>query len=231
MRELKIYWLMIPLDFKLQDLSHQLNLLDSEEFQVYKRYKVDFKKIEFLLGRLLLKNAIGETTLADPQSVRFIKNEYGKLFLADLSGVDGADLQFNLTHSERMIACVISSRTVGIDAECTVMNNLNLAPQILSLSEAIYLDSIPSATRLYEFYRIWTQKEAYVKAVGKGFTIEPNTITIPIEGEWEYFTFSPCDSYLLSIVVARQRGIDSILNLQEVDVHELLQNKWQVIKG
>ena len=82
-----------------------------------------------------------------------------------LEGIRGG-LHFNLSHCRSALACVVSSRPVGIDVECIGRYNESLARYVLSPEEFALVSSAPDPQIL--FTRLWTQKEAIVKLTGRG---------------------------------------------------------------
>ncbi len=87
-----VLWLSLPPAPRLEKLEPGLCWLDDEERATYERYPVDFKKVEFLAGRILSKSAIGQFLNVSPRHVRFTKNTYGKPVLDGCSKL----LYFNL---------------------------------------------------------------------------------------------------------------------------------------
>jgi phosphopantetheinyl transferase len=94
-----------------------LYLLDEEEVGVYSRYKVDFKKTEFLVGRVLAKSVLSKYLEIRPEDICFIKNNYGKLYLKEhLRYKTGNVIQFNIAHSCNMIVCAVTlDNEIGVD--------------------------------------------------------------------------------------------------------------------
>jgi 4'-phosphopantetheinyl transferase len=89
-------------------------------------------------------------------------------------GLSGDPLYFNITHSRGAFAFVISScYYAGIDMENT-NRSIDFFPIInsfLSDKERKYI--LDSNGNTYEnFYQIWTRKEALLKAIGTGLTVD-----------------------------------------------------------
>ena len=89
----------------------------------------------------------------------------------ELAGI--GDLSFSLSHSESLaLVAVVSGARVGVDVEIErPRSRLDaLAARVLSAEEhAEWLDAEPPA-RVHAFLRLWTAKEAYLKAIGTGIT-------------------------------------------------------------
>lgn len=111
--------------------------------------------------RLLLGDVLGVA----PESLRFERGDKGKPFLPDQP-----QFHFNLSHSEGYAALAWSAgRTeLGLDLEDTTRNVdwAALAPRFFARpeSERLSLQADPRAW----FFRTWTAKEAYIKAIGTG---------------------------------------------------------------
>jgi 4'-phosphopantetheinyl transferase len=85
----------------------------------------------------------------------------------------GRTLSFNLAHTGHLAvyACAFG-RAVGIDVERVEEQPdlLDVADNWFSPFERSALRELPAGSRTAAFYRCWTRKEAYVKAVGSGLT-------------------------------------------------------------
>lgn len=151
-----------------------------------------------LQKRALLARALVRTTIAryqinchvDPRSLKFKKNMHGKPEV-EWQSKDGwcqPHLHFNISHSSSIIACgVTMNAQIGIDVEekqrKIKSNILAFARRYFSLHEVEYLISISDTeVQRQEFIKLWTLKEAYVKALGKGFSAAPfKTFTIHVK--------------------------------------------------
>ncbi|KAK9108670.1 hypothetical protein Sjap_016730 [Stephania japonica] len=92
---------------------------------------------------------------------------------------DPPSLHFNISHSSSLIACGVTLDVpIGIDVEekqRTLKSNLlSFTRRYFSSDEVEYLCAIsdPEIQR-QEFTKLWTLKEAYVKAIGRGFSAAP----------------------------------------------------------
>lgn len=94
-------------------------------------------------------------------------------------------LHFNISHTSSLIACGVTIKSpIGVDVEekqrTTKHNTLTLARRYFTKHELDVLTAIGDPyIQQQEFIKLWTLKEAYVKALGKGFSGAPfKTFTI-----------------------------------------------------
>lgn len=87
----------------------------------------------------------------------------GKPFIA------GHEVRFSLSHAEELVACCVSrDRDVGVDVEplASGVRVLRMAEDVLTERERASLPSRLGRTRADRAAKLWTMKEAYVKAYG-----------------------------------------------------------------
>ncbi|MEE4272322.1 MAG: 4'-phosphopantetheinyl transferase superfamily protein [Thermoanaerobaculales bacterium] len=140
--------------------------LPDDERQRAARFKVAEARRRFVLGRALLRHRIGAAIDADPRSLVFSMGEHGK---PELPGVKPAP-SFNLSHSADLVVLALAPAAVGVDIEAlrAVPAADRLAHRFFSRSEAAAVRAADAADRDRVFFRIWTQKEAWLKATGLG---------------------------------------------------------------
>ena len=74
------------------------------------------------------------------------------------------DVYFSLSHSGRYILCAVSGAPVGADVQTPRNTRLTVARRFCPAEQA-WLSSLPEAERQAGLFRLWTRKEAWVKAV------------------------------------------------------------------
>ncbi|KAL2632948.1 hypothetical protein R1flu_004427 [Riccia fluitans] len=140
-----------------------------------------------LLARTLVRSTLARYTngAVDPASLRFQKNQYGKpevlwpALTTNGKSWKPPPLSFNLSHTTSLLACAVAlDSAIGVDVEekerLLKHNLMTFARKKLSLSEAEWLEDISDVSQQRRrFMQLWTLKEAYVKAVGKGISGVP----------------------------------------------------------
>ena len=100
---------------------------------------------------------------------RIGRDKYNKPYL-----IDHPDVHFNLSHCDGMVACAMSLRVIGIDIEYIRPLNQSVLRKVCSMEEqeAVWQSENPDEY----FFRLWTLKESYIKAVGKGLSLSMKNI-------------------------------------------------------
>jgi 4'-phosphopantetheinyl transferase len=126
--------------------------------------------------------------------LKFDYNEYGKPCI-----LEPKDIHFNISHSGDWVVCAIDNKPIGIDVETIKPIDLNIARRFFTVEEYNHLMKKDEYNRIRYFYMLWTLKESYIKAIGKGlkiplnsfsFTIENGNVNINTQNE-----FGPCFFY------------------------------------
>ncbi|KAL1204681.1 Phosphopantetheinyl transferase [Cardamine amara subsp. amara] len=181
-------WYILPDEVKCTSLlKHYSQLLSPLEKAKVLQLRGDELKKNALLARTLVRTTIARYQTVDPRSLMFKKNMYGKpeVDWGNYNNCNSPPLHFNISHTHSLIACGVTVHVpVGIDVEDKERkikhDVLAFAERFYSADEVKLLSIIPDPeVQRKEFLKLWTLKEAYVKALGKGFSAAPfNTFTI-----------------------------------------------------
>lgn len=154
---------------------HVLNFLSSnvskEKQQAFVRYVNVKDAYRSLLGELLIRKYLIQVLNIPNENILFRKNEYGKPFV-------DFDIHFNISHSDEWVVCAISNHPVGIDIERISEIDIKIAEQFFHENEYIWLQSKAQNSQVSSFFELWTIKESYIKAIGKGMYIPINSFWI-----------------------------------------------------
>jgi 4'-phosphopantetheinyl transferase len=135
------------------------------------------------------------------------------------------DLRFNLSHSgDRALLAVAIGREVGVDVEAQApVDALALAAHAFSANERAALAATPAEDRLAAFYRGWTRKESFVKALGCGLSFPLREFDVSLEasgepllracrrdagviGRWSILPIPADPGYCAALTVERRRN-------------------------
>ena len=152
--------------------------LSDKEARQARAFKFDRDRATYIAAHAMLRRMLRETLGgAEP---RFIQNPLGRPELKPRR--DGSPLpSFNLTHSGDFAACaILYGAPIGIDAEDIrrPINVAEMAARWFAPAERELIEQVTEMRRTEMFFRIWTLKEAIVKATGHGLRIEPQLFTV-----------------------------------------------------
>ena len=116
-----------------------------------------------LAAGLLLNLALRDCGL---QAGEIRTGEYGKPCFPALPG-----FHFSLSHSGSMALCAVSDRALGCDIEQIRGDRLRLAARFFHPQEYAWLLALPEEERQEGFFRLWTSKESFIKAIGRGLSL------------------------------------------------------------
>lgn len=120
----------------------------------------------FVLSRGVLRKVLGKCLEMAPEQVRLHMDVKGKPRLIESRG-----LEFNLSHSaDLMLLAVTRAVPVGVDVERIrrLKDSRALARRFFSKREADWLQRQNDGELDRAFFRLWTRKEAILKAIGDG---------------------------------------------------------------
>lgn len=157
--------------------------LDEREQARLHSFRVPGLRDEFVAARVLVRAMLSEMASIEPWAWRFVAGAFGKPRIAEPTGHEG--LEFNLSHTRGLVACAVTRGVpVGIDVEDELARpvDLSLADQYFARSEAAAIRSLSPRAQSAAFYRLWTLKEAYLKARGTGLSTPLDSFAIDISG-------------------------------------------------
>ncbi len=161
------------LEIKKKDIPVFRHLLTPDEKERAARFCFEKDQVNFITGRAILRTLLGRYTNQSPADVKFTYNSYGKPLLK--KQVQSPPLNFNLSHSGGKVLYAFSRGIpLGIDLEKMKpdIDFAAIAPRFFSPGEVSSLFSLKKADRAEAFYAGWTRKEAFIKAMEMGLSLE-----------------------------------------------------------
>ncbi len=147
------------------------SLLSPDERERADRFHFDQDRQSFSATRAILRILLAAYLGTLPQQVLFAFSEKGKPRLAGPHGSCG--LAFNVSHSGSAALLGFSLRShIGVDIE-KIRSDFDtdaIAKRFFSPAEQEHLSRLPAERRPLDFFRCWTLKEAFIKALGEGLS-------------------------------------------------------------
>lgn len=161
--------------------------LNSVEYDRVQSFHFDLDRRAYTAAHALLRHSLSAVIQADPADWRFATGAFGKPHLADPP--PGCDLRFNLSHSRSRVAVALAlGAEVGVDVEAldrATPLDPGIADACFAPDEAVALRAIETETlRRERFLRLWTLKEACIKATGHGLSQPLNAFSIDPDRLW-----------------------------------------------
>jgi 4'-phosphopantetheinyl transferase len=135
-------------------------------------------KLQTVTGELLARYSVGHYLGKPDQEINLVFGEKGKPHIGNLT-----DVHYNISHSGYYVVCAVAPTEIGIDVERIRKVNLRIAERFFSPSEIHDLMACDEEHRMKYFITLWTIKESYLKAIGRGLTQHLNSFTIVKNGE------------------------------------------------
>lgn len=132
------------------------------------RFATEALRNRWLWGHVGLRRILARELECEPAAIAYGRGGEGKPFLAAPAKTG---LEFNFSDSaDRALVAVSRRGPVGVDVEWQHRHDdlAAVAERCFAGDEVRALAAVAAPERLAAFYRIWTRKEAYLKALGAG---------------------------------------------------------------
>ncbi|MBZ5624755.1 MAG: 4'-phosphopantetheinyl transferase superfamily protein [Acidobacteriia bacterium] len=176
----------------------------------------------YTLSHAVLRTLLGRLLGVPAGEVVFSFGRNGKPALAG-----SARIRFNMSHSADLaLYAVTLDCCLGVDVErIRPAEDLeHIAARNFHPSESADLLSLPESDRVDAFFRCWTRKEAYIKAVGDGLSMPLDTFQVTLRrdrparfvqlsdgGEWSLHHLDPAPGFVGAVVY---RDLPRVLTLE-----------------
>ena len=155
-------------------------ILDAGEQARMEGFRFARDRHSYLVAHALVRWALSACEERDPASWRFVANEHGR---PEVAPEFGSKLRFNLSHTRGLVACAVAvDRSVGVDVESLRRPDEmdEVAGYAFAEEELRALAALTGVPRQRRFLEIWTLKEAYIKARGRGMDLPLDAIAIDV---------------------------------------------------
>jgi 4'-phosphopantetheinyl transferase len=145
-------------------------LLSAEERARAGRFRRTADRHSFTAAHGALRLLLGAMLGEKPQSLTFAANPYGKPSL-----VPPGAIEFNMSHSGGIVLIAFAQHIpIGVDVEALrpMTERATIVARYFHPGEAADFASVPPADAEAAFFRCWSRKEAVVKALGRGMSLD-----------------------------------------------------------
>jgi 4'-phosphopantetheinyl transferase len=156
-------------------------LLSDDERTRAAQFVFDQDRRRFVRSRAALRTVLGQRLGIAPSSLVFAYGPQGK---PELDAHHAASREhFNLAHSgDWALVALARDRRVGVDVEQVRpgLAETNIAQRHFAAREVAALRNLPPEMQDEAFFRCWTRKEAYLKALGCGLSLALDAFTVSL---------------------------------------------------
>lgn len=211
----------IPLTASPLAHGNQARLLSADETDRANRFAFSEDRTQYVAARGALRVLLGRYVGRPAHALRFSYGTYGKPALQ--VGPREGGVGFNVAHSGDWALCAVAlTSEVGVDVEQlrTTVDITEVMRFGFADSEQAALEALPPTDRSDAFFRCWTQKEAYIKAVGRGLSLPLDSFEVRTQHpfgirsvggsveqarEWTMWTADPASNYYGAVAVRGAR--------------------------
>lgn len=162
-----------------ETLFHEmLNLLSPYRQQKIALLKHEKDKNRSLGAGIALNHALEMYGLKE-RSIEYKFGEWGKP-----SFKYHPNIHFSLSHSGDYAICSIGDRAIGNDIELVKQGHLKVADRFFAGEELAWMRKEPDDEEITQrMFRIWTMKESFLKATGKGISLPLDAFAVVMDEE------------------------------------------------
>jgi 4'-phosphopantetheinyl transferase len=154
-------------------------VFSNDEMTRAARFRFERDRRRFLAARFCLRHILATCAGADPAELDFSYSAHGKPALAK----PASNFFFNISHSHHLALFVVTTGVeVGVDIEKIRedVETAQLATRFFSTREVAEFRALPPHQRVPAFFRIWTCKEAFLKAKGSGLLLPLDSFDVEV---------------------------------------------------
>lgn len=204
------------------DAQARRAVLSTDELKKADAFRFEKDRLLSITARAQIRYLLSELTGEPADSFSFVLGEGGKP--AVRPGTPGAEISFSLSHTRGMVLSALALKTdLGVDLERLDRKvDPDMAGRFFSASETRQITEAPEDERSGLFLRLWTLKEAWIKAWGKGLSMGLDSISFDLEstgpirwtladgqeaGGWQFFQFSPVPGTVAALAAGTEAPV------------------------
>jgi 4'-phosphopantetheinyl transferase len=197
------------------------SLLSAEERRRADEFAFERDARRFIVSHAVLRTLLGRA-VGIPAGELSFRMKPGLKPVLEASAAQ--PIHFSLSRSEELVLIGLASRPLGVDVEWSArtVDTEAVSDFVLSDREREACRRLDPSDRRRAFLQCWTQKEAYLKAIGKGLSVSPASVEVslgPDEGtrlksvagdsraaaKWFVDLVTPCEGYIGAVAILGNR--------------------------
>ncbi len=170
------------LDLPTAEINQLATLLSTDEIARANKFRFPEHKRRFIATRGILRQLLGNYLQISAKILKFEYSDRGKPRLA--ASISDSSLEFNVSHSQEYALYGFTHHNqIGVDLEYLrdMKDAAKIAERFFSPRESQLIASLNSEQQQRIFFKLWTAKEAYLKAIGTGLTGSLDGVDISLD--------------------------------------------------
>lgn len=151
------------------------------------RFKFERDARRYRAAHAAMRGALSQALGMAPDRITYAQGPQGKPCLAAPDSHSGPPLHFNLSHSgDWALLGTSPTHHIGVDIEChrPMPDMASVARQVFSEAEQQALHACPPDAQATLFFRTWVGKEACLKALGSGLSVDARCVSAVWSSTW-----------------------------------------------
>lgn len=194
-------------------------LLTEKELTKIQFFEFQQARETYVVSQAVLRRILSGYLGIAPSELKLGQRTKGKPY-----SIDDSSLYFNMSHSGELAVIAFSRDSeVGIDIE--QIRSLPDLDEMISRNftagEIKFINS-RSEEKKHRFFRFWTVKESYLKAIGEGMRLTPDSVEFSIEHDhirqlsvkgifemedWNFKEFTTAEDYVGTVTYSQDKTI------------------------
>jgi phosphopantetheinyl transferase len=180
LQEMSVY-LLDTRNIQAEEVAYSKDLLKQEQLEEIEGIESQQQRPKAILVQATLRRILGKATGKGPDRLEIARDKYNKPYIKH------SHLKFNMSYGNGYVLIAYHPcREVGVDIEL-VQKDIDFKAMFRVFMTCQELHNVEClASESDWFFMVWSAKEAYLKALGTGFLIEPIpqfiSVREPIEG-------------------------------------------------
>lgn len=207
------------LDLPTAEINQLATFLSTDEIARANKFRFPKHQKRFIAARGILRKLLGNYLQISADNLEFAYSDRGKPRLA--ASMSDSSLQFNISHShEYALYGFTHHHPIGVDLEYLreMKDAAKMAERFFSPTEFKLLASLTSEQQQRVFFKLWTAKEAYLKAIGTGLADSLASVDISLDraecpsliaikgnvaaaASWSMYSCIPAINYVATVAI------------------------------
>ena len=162
------------------ELDALVERLPEPERRRASRLHLESRRRSFVIGRVLLRTTVARRTGVRPDEVVLEIEPSGRPVLA----APLKEFSVSISHSGGFVVVGVANRHIGVDVERLRQSVRfpQVAARVCSPRELRRIGRLEGPARERAFLTVWSRKEAYGKAIGRGIAFPMRSVTVGPSG-------------------------------------------------